>query len=86
MAVSQLDVTLEGGVDAVAALGSLQVDVRHFGVLAHRFPEHIALIVADVDAVNVAARVLALEEGIAFVNNCQGVLRLIVLRPGVRRE
>ena len=79
MTVSHLDVSLEGGINAVATLGSLQIDVRHIGALAHGFPKHVALIVADVDAVNMVARILTLEVGVAFLYR-HGVLRHDVLR------
>ena len=38
-----------------------QIDIRHLGVIAHRFPEHIALIVAEVYAMHMTAGILALH-------------------------
>ena len=61
VAVSQLDVPFVAVVYAVAALGGLQIDVRHVGILAQCLPEHLALIVAHVYAVYVCACVLALH-------------------------
>ena len=60
--VRHQDVLLEFIVDAVASLGCFQVDECHFGILADSLPEDIALIVAQVDAVNVLTRVFALHE------------------------
>ena len=64
VAVGEVDVALEVGVDAVAALGGLQIDVGHLGVLADGLPEHLALVVREVDAVDVGAGVLALQIGV----------------------
>ena len=64
MAMGQVDVALVAGVYAVAALGGLQVDVGHLGVVANGLPEHLALIVAHVNAMNVLTGVFALQVGI----------------------
>ena len=64
IAVGQVDVAFKIGVDAVATLGSLQVDVGHLRILANRLPEHLALIVRQVDAVDVRTGVLALQIGV----------------------
>jgi len=59
--MGKVDVLLECRVDAVAALRRLQIDVGIVGILADMFPKNIALIMAQVDAVNVLASVLALD-------------------------
>lgn len=43
----------------VASLRTLYIDIRHLRVIADGFPEHIALIVTDVYAVNMQASVFA---------------------------
>lgn len=48
-------------VDAVAAFGAFDVDIRHLGG-AHRFPEYVALIVAQVNAVDMGAGVFTLSD------------------------
>ena len=58
--VSHPNVTLKSSVNAVATLGSLQIDISHVGIVADGFPEDIALIVAEVNAVNMRAGILAL--------------------------
>ena len=58
IAVSQFDIPFIAFVNTVAALCSLQIDIRHLRVLAYRFPEHLSLIVRQVNAVNVATGVL----------------------------
>ena len=60
IAVSQIDILLVFIINAVAAFRGLEIDVSHLRI-AHRLPEHIALIVAQVDAVDVAAGVLTLH-------------------------
>ena len=57
--MSQLDVPFESGIDTVATLRSLQVDVGHLRIVAHSFPKHLTLIVAEVDTVDVRAGVFA---------------------------
>ena len=57
----QFDVTLVFPVDMVAALGGFQIDVGHLGVLAQRFPKHVSLIVAQVNAMHMGARVFTLN-------------------------
>lgn len=59
--MGKVDVLLECRVDAVAALRRLQIDVGIVGFLTDMFPKNIALIMAQVDAVNVLASVLALD-------------------------
>ena len=61
VSVSHLNVTLEGGVNAVTALGSFQIDIGHIGIVAYRLPEHVALIMTHIYAVYMRARVLALD-------------------------
>ena len=65
--MGEVDVALEVRVDTVATLGSLQIDVGHLGILAHRLPEHLSLIVAQVDAMHMVAGILAQEKGIHLV-------------------
>ncbi len=57
--MGKIDVALIAWIDVVAALGSLQIDIGHVRVLADGLPENIALIVAEIDAVNMAAGVFA---------------------------
>ena len=54
------DVVLIFLVDAVAALGGLDIYVCHGGVVGNRLPEYLSLIVGDVDAVDMGTRVLTL--------------------------
>ena len=61
----QLDVVLKLLVDAVATFRGFQVNIGHVGVVADDFPKHIALIMADVNAVDVGASVLALHNVLA---------------------
>ena len=65
--MGEVDVALEVRVDTVATLGSLQIDVGHLGILAHRLPEHLSLVVAQVDAMHMVAGILAQEIGIHLV-------------------
>lgn len=44
-------------VDIVAAFGGLQINVSHLGVLTNGLPKHFALIVTQVNSVNVRARI-----------------------------
>lgn len=44
------------------SLCSLEINIRHFGVVAYGFPEHISLIVAEVDAMHMLASILTLYE------------------------
>ena len=55
------DVALKGGINAVATLSSLQIDISHVGIVAQCLPEHLALIVAEVDAMNMGTGVFALH-------------------------
>lgn len=57
--VGQFDILFVFAVDIVASFGGLKVHVGHLGVVAYRFPEHVALIMAQVDAVDVGAGILA---------------------------
>jgi hypothetical protein len=59
--MSHPDVTLEGGIDAITALGGLQIDIGHVGIVANGLPEHISLIVAKVDTMDMRTRVLTLH-------------------------
>ena len=54
----QFDVTLITLVDTVATLRSLQIDIGHLGVLANGLPEHLPLVVRQVDAVHMTTGVL----------------------------
>ena len=44
------------------SLCSLEINIRHFGVVSYGFPEHISLIVAEVDAMHMLASILTLYE------------------------
>ena len=66
IAVSQFYVALEGGIDTITTLGSLQIDIRHIGHLADSLPKHVTLIVAQVNAMNVGTRVFALHKIVAL--------------------
>ena len=55
--VGHHDITLKGSIDAVTTLGSLQIDVARLGIVGQRIPEHVALIVTHIYAVNVRTRV-----------------------------
>ena len=57
----QRDVLGVALVDVGAALGSLEVDVGHLAIVADGLPEHFALVVAHVQAVDVVASVLTLD-------------------------
>ena len=60
ISVGEVDVVLVFAVHVGASLGGLEIHVCHLGVVTDGFPEHIALIVAEVDAVYVLTGVLAL--------------------------
>jgi hypothetical protein len=55
------DVTFEGGVNAVATLGSFQIDIRHVRIVADTVPIDGALVVAHIDAVDMATGVFTLH-------------------------
>lgn len=61
VAMSQVNILLVFAVDVGSALGSFQINVSHLRVVAHGFPEHVALIMTQVDAVNVPTSVFALH-------------------------
>ena len=63
VAMSQVDILLVFAVDVGSSLGSFQINVSHLRVVAHGFPEHVALIMTQVDAVNVPTSVFALHLG-----------------------
>ena len=69
VAVSQFDVPLIFVVDSVAPLGRFQVDIGHLG-LADGFPEDVALIVAEVDAVYMRACVFAFDALLGPYRKC----------------
>jgi hypothetical protein len=58
--MGKVDVLCIFVVDIVSSLCGFQIDIRHLGIRPYSFPEHVALIVAQVDAMNVLACVLAL--------------------------
>lgn len=58
IAVCQVDVLLIAVINIVSALRSLQIDVSHLR-FAHRLPEHGALVVAQVDAMDMSAGIFA---------------------------
>ena len=82
--VRQLNVALKIGVYAVAALRGFQVNVSHLSILADRLPEHLSLIVAEVDTMNVLTGVLTLDIGVGVVvllflrHNNASLLRLFL--------
>lgn len=59
--ISQFKVLLVFIVNFVSSFSRLDVYVSHSGVFANNLPEHFALVVADVNAVNVRTCVLALN-------------------------
>ena len=59
--MSQINILLIFAIYIGSTFGSLQIDIRHLGVIAHRFPKHIALIVAEVYAMHMTAGILALH-------------------------
>ena len=67
VAMSQFDVALVARVDAVTALGGFQIDIGHLRMTTDGFPEHLTLIVAQVDAMYMTAGVLAHDIGIAIL-------------------
>ena len=71
----QFDVTLIALVDTVATLRGLQIDISHLRVLAHRLPEHLALIVRQIDAVHVTTGILT--------HDIRIVVRIV--QPGINR-
>ena len=75
VAMGQFDITLIALVNTVATLRGLQIDIRHLCVLAYRLPEHLTLIVRQIDAVHMAASVLTHD------------IRIVVwiVQPGINR-
>ena len=69
VAMSQVDILLVFAVDVRSALSSFQINVSHLRVVAHGFPEHVALIMTQVDAVNVPTSVFALHLGMGSQGN-----------------
>ena len=63
VAVSDTKVVLITLVDTVAAFCGFDIYIRHARVLAYYLPKDIALIVADVYAMDVCTRVLTLNQG-----------------------
>ena len=61
VAMGKVDVTLKHLVNTVTALCRLQVDVGHLGIIPHGLPEHVALVMAHVDAMHMGASVLTLD-------------------------
>jgi hypothetical protein len=51
--MSHPDVTLKGSIDTITTFSGFQVDILHVGVVSNGLPEHIALVVAQVYAMNV---------------------------------
>ena len=62
--MSQFDVTLITFINPVATLCSLQIHVGHLRILAYRLPEHLTLIVRQVDTMHVVTSILTLQIGI----------------------
>lgn len=69
VAMSQVDILLVFAVDVGSSLSSFQINVSHLRVVAHGFPEHVALIMTQVDAVNVPTSVFALHLGMGSQGN-----------------
>ena len=69
VAMSQVDILLVFAVDVGSSLGSFQINISHLRVVAHGFPEHVALIMTQVDAVNVPTSVFALHLGMGSQGN-----------------
>ena len=61
--MGQLDVTFITVVNTVTALSSLQIDIRHLRILTNMLPEHLTLIMAQVDAMNMTTGILTLQFG-----------------------
>lgn len=61
MTTSHEDVVLEAVIFSVASLGSLDIDVGHIGIFAHRLPEDVALIVGDIYAMHMLAGIFTLH-------------------------
>ena len=57
--MGQLNVSFKSGINTVATLSSLQIDVSHIGIFTNNLPKHVSLIVAQIYAVNVRTGVLA---------------------------
>ena len=75
VAMGQFDVTLIALVNTVATLRGLQIDIRHLCVLTYRLPEHLPLIVRQIDAVHMAAGV--------FTHDIRIVVWIV--QPGINR-
>ena len=70
--VGQFDVTLITLVDTVTTLRSLQIDIRHLGVLANGLPEHLTLIMRQIDTMHMTTGI--------FTHNRRIVVRIIQSR------
>ena len=64
VSVRQVDVLFVTLVDTITALRCLQIDIGRLRILSHRLPEHLSLIVRQVDAMHMVAGILTLQEGI----------------------
>jgi hypothetical protein len=59
MTVCHLYIALVTVVNAVATLGGFQINIRHFGIVAYRFPIDITLIVTQIDTMHMTTSVFA---------------------------
>lgn len=60
VSMSQVYVLFIFAIHVGTTFRGFQIDVCHLGVVAHGFPEHVALVVTEVDAMYVLASILAL--------------------------
>ena len=65
VAMSQFNILCVFIIDSVTTLSSLQIDVLHFRVIADCLPEHLSLVMTEVDAMNMRTGILA--QNIAFL-------------------
>ena len=57
----QVDILLVSAVYIGSSFSCLQIDVSHLGIIANRLPEHLALIVTQVNTMHMRARVFTLH-------------------------
>lgn len=59
--MGKLDVAFIFIVNTVATLSGFKIDVSHLGIIANSLPEHLALIVTQVNTMHMRARVFTLH-------------------------
>ena len=64
VSVGEVDILLISAVNIVSTFSCLQINIRHLAVVADGFPEHFSLIMAHVNAMNVATGIFALHLGV----------------------